>query len=346
MKRKILSALFVMFMLSSLALLAGCGGITYEMKASNRAQKYITDKYGFSADVTEVLLSGNSWLEFSWEAPLFAHVGMKHDGKDFTVLVPVRNDDPGFLCDNYEADIICADIENRVREQLKCDCAAFRIDYASSYGNHLLPRDIRSADDLKKSSDSKTVTVFAHDPDPKNAEVIDPSVYGENTNFSIVGWADTQLPEVPYGLIRDLPEQCGWNVSDIYFTQNDGSWAHIAFDRIAADNICLVMPSECGAVLEPAEGPENPGDVPVTQWYRIKSTGEGYGALYAAVGAAPDEEYCIEYEHKGKAYYMRMPHTDGADPAYELCSPRYCDGRGTEFVFRVVKRDFYGGEGS
>ena len=326
---------------SAAAAISGCAGPGYEFTAQSRAQRYIYEKYGFNAEVTDVLTAQNGWLDFSWEAPEFAHVRMKHNGTEFVVLVPIRDDDFSFLCDSYEENIICAEIEDYVRKQLSCEDLAIRIDYGNNYGNHLLPQDIRSAGDLKKSSQQKTITVFTRGLDTETVEKLDPDVYGENTNISLVEWQGAEFPEVPYGLIRELPSQCGWNVSSVHYTQNDGSWAEINFDRIVIGNICLVMPTECGISIEPADGPEEPDDIPVTDWYCIKGTGEGYGALYAAVGAAPDDEYCLEYEHKGKAYYQRMPHVDGYAPEYELCNHQYCSGKEDDFIFRVVKRDFY-----
>ena len=38
---------------------------------------------------------------------------------------------------------------------------------------------------------------------------------------------------------------------------------------------------------------------------------------------------------------MRMPHVNADGAEYELSSDRYCSGSGDEFVFRIVKRDFY-----
>lgn len=339
MKRKILLIILTIF---AAALLAGCGELSYEMKARSYAESYIKDKYGFDADITEVLTSGNGWLEFSWEAPEFAHVGMRYDGTDFVVLVPIRDYDSAMLCDSYEAGAICAEIEKYVRERLSCVSIAFRIDYGCPYGNHLLPKDIRSAEDLARSEDQKTISVFTHGLDPAGVEALDPAVFGGNTRFSVVEWEEEELPEVPYGLIRELPSQCGWNVNAVHYTDNDGSWKHMDYDRIVMGNVCLVMPSECNITMEPAEGPGTEEDVPVTDWYCIKGTGEGFGALYASVGAEPEEEYCVEYEFKGKPYYERMPHTDGDSPKYELYSHRYCSGAsGSDYTFRVVKRDFY-----
>lgn len=338
MKRKII---FFLLMLSVLAMLAGCAGIPHDVTARDRAQRYIKEKYGFSAEITNVYLAENSWLEFNWEAPAFAKVGMKHDGKEFEVLVTIRENDPSASCDNYESDMICAEIEDYVRSRLKCGDMAFRIDYGNGYGRNMLPKDIRCADDLKKSDKHKTISVFTHGLDPESAEALDLSVYGENTDLGIVEWRDETLPEVPYGTIKSLPMDCGWNISAIHYTDYDGSFEHIAFDRIAADNVCLVMPSECGISIEKTTGPGNEGDVPVTDWYRVTGNGEGSGALYAAVGAKPDDEYCIEHVFKGKSYYERIPHTAAGNAEYELCSHMYCSGEGYEYIFRIVKRDFY-----
>ena len=335
--------LFILFSFLSALLLGGCGGLTYEMKARVTAQTYIKDKYGFDADVTNVLLSENSWLEFSFEPPLFAHVRMEHGGTEFDVLVPIRDNENPMLCDNYERGRICAEIESYVRTKLRCDDMAVRADYGSNYGNHLLPMDIRSAEELKKSAEPKTVSVFAYGLDADSVDDIDTAVYGENTNFSVVEWDSEELPEVPYGLIREIPSQCGWNVSSLHCTDNRGNWEHKRFSRVSMGNVCLVMPEECNITMSLSDGPGEPDDIPVTEWYTIKGSGEGYGALYASAGAAPDEEYCVEYAHKGKAYYERMPHTDGDSPEYELYSHRYCSPENYEFTFRVVKRDFYGG---
>ena len=339
MKRIIL---FILLAFTALSFSAGCGKISYEMTARNRAESYVKEKYGFSADITAVLLAETGWLEFTWEAPQFAHVRMKHDGTEFDVLVPVRSSDDSWLCDNYEADRICTEIREYVKDELKCSNAAFRIDYGSSYGNHLLQKDIRSADDLKKSENAKTISVFAYGLDAENVKKLDPAKYGNNTNFSIVEWGDEKLPEVPYGLIRGLPKQCGWNVSAVHYTENDGSWSHMKFDRITAGNLRLVMPSECAVSMEPAEGIGEPDDVPVSDWYCIKGTGtiEGYGAVYADIDTDPDEEYCIEYMHDGKAYYMRISHTEAKNAEYELYSQIYSGKDGIDFTFRVVKRDY------
>ncbi len=339
MRRKIFSALFV---LCVTVFSAGCGiigGLSYEMTARDRAQRYVTEKYGFTADAERVILTENSWLEFTWEAPQSAHVLMKHGGREFTVLVPIREDDPEFICDNYEAEEICAEIRGYAESCLECDEIAVRADYGNPYGNHLLPKDIRSAGELKRSERDKIITVFAKGLDPASAENLDPSEYGTDTHFSIVEMRDGDLPEIPYGLIRELPAQCGWSVAAVHYTDNDGSWKHVAYDRTVLDNVCLVMPSECHAEIERAEGPGMPDDDPVTEWYRIRYHGEGYGALYADADMEQDEEFCIEYEHNGQAYYERMPHTGGDDPEYGLCSNRW-GSSGSEFVFRVVRRDY------
>ena len=61
MKRKILLIILTIF---AAALLAGCGELSYEMKARSYAESYIKDKYGFDADITEVLTSGTAGSNF------------------------------------------------------------------------------------------------------------------------------------------------------------------------------------------------------------------------------------------------------------------------------------------
>ena len=336
MKRK---TIFALIAVSALAVLAGCGRLPYELKAKDLAQRYVNKKYGFSADITKVSMTENGWLEFVWEAPLFAHVGMSYGGTEFTVLVPIRENDPDSICDNYEADIICGQIEEYVKEMLGCEELALRADYGNAYGTRLLPAGIRSAEDLRASKNAKNISVFVHGTQAEAAEKLDPGFLGENTNFSIVEWDGEEFPEIPYGLIRELPCRCGWGVNALHYTQNDGSWVHMGFDRFVTDNVCLVMPSACHITMEKSEGPDQSGDIPVTDWYSMSGSGEGYGAFYAAAGASAEEEYCIEYESGGKAYYERMPHTDGDDPVYELYCHRYCDGKDRIQLFRVVKRD-------
>ena len=338
MKRKII---FFLLVLSALTVLAGCAGISYDMTARDRAQRYIKEKYGFSAEITNVYLAENSWLEFNWEAPAFAKVGMKHDGKEFEVLVTIRENDPSASCDNYEADIISADIGSYVKSRLRYDDIAFRIDYGNGYGRCMLPIDIRSAEDLKKSDKDKIISVYTHGLDNESVDSIDTSAYGKNTRFGIVEWRESELPEVPYGMVNGLPAHCGWAVSAIHFTNSDGMWEHTGYDRITIDNVCLVMPAECGATMEKTDGPGEPDDVPVTDWYQIHVAGKGSGAVYAAVGAKPDDEYCIEYVYNGKAYYERIPHTDAENAEYELYSHRQSTDREYEYIFRIVKRDFY-----
>ena len=334
----------ILLSLLSLMILAGCGGGNYDKQARDRAQSYIKEKYGFTADIVKVSVSENSWLEFTWEAPEFARVRMKHDGKEFDVLVSIRENIPSVSCDNYESDKICADIENYVRTQLGCDDIAFRIDYGNNYGRNMLPKDIRSAEDLKKSDKTKSISVYTRGLDLKNVDRLDPAAYGEQTRFGIVVWEGGTLPEVPYGTITSLPQNCGWLVSSIHFTDNGGNWTHMEFDRIVKDNICLVMPKECEMTMEKTDGPGAPDDVPVTDWYSIKgnSDKEGSGVLYITAGAKRDDEYCIEYVHDGKAYYERLPHTGSEEKAdYELCAHMYYGGDGYNYVFRTVKRDFY-----
>ena len=78
----------------------------------------------------------------------------------------------------------------------------------------------------------------------------------------------------------------------------------------------------------------------MTDWYSITGTGEGYGRLYVSVTDRA-AEYCIEYPGTDKPRYERIPHLDNGGEEYELCSDRYCPGKGKATVFRIVKRDFY-----
>lgn len=321
-------------------LLAGCGSISHEFTARIRADQYIRDKYGFSAAVKQVVLSSNSWLEFSFEAPDIANIRMEHDGREFDVLVPIRSDDEALYADNYEQDAVCAEIERYIRDTLDCEKLTIRIDYGIYYGIHLLPKDIRSADDLIKSKNDKNIKVYTYGLDLSSAAKLDTSRYGERTYFGIADLLDAELPEPEYGVMNGLPVTGGWKVGMIIYTDSDGELKQTVFERTVIDNVCLVMPAECGAVLEKADGNGHPGDEPVTHWYSIHSTGEGYGILYTSVQER-SAEYCIEYMHNGEAYYMRMPHVDADGAEYELCSDRYCSGSDYEFVFRIVKRDFY-----
>lgn len=336
MKRRISFALFIIL---SIVMFAGCGFISNEMTARSRAESYIRDKYGFSASAKQVVLSDNSWLEFSFEAPSIANVRMEHDGREFDVLVPIRSDDKELYADNYEQDAICAEIEQYIRDTLDCEKLTIRIDYGVNYGRNLLPKDIRSADDLIKSRNDKMINVYTYGLDFGSAARLDPGRYGERTLFGIADLLDPELPEPEYGFINGLPVLGGWNVGGIIYTEN-GELKQTVYERTVTDNVCLVIPEECGAVLEKADGTGNPGDEPVTDWYSIRSTGEGYGMLYTSVQDR-SAEYCIEYMHDGKAYYMRMPHVDADGAEYELHSSRYCSGSGYDIVFRIVKRDFY-----
>ncbi len=336
MKRRIS---FVLFIIMAVMLLAGCGSISHELTARSRADMYIRDKYGFSAAVKQVVLSDNSWLEFSFEAPSFANVRMEYDGREFDVLVPIRSDDEVMYADNYEQDVICAEIERYIRDTLDCEKLTIRIDYGVYYGIHLLPKDIRSADDLIKSKNDKNIKVYTYGLDFGSVAKLDTTRYGERTYLGIADFLDPELPEPEYGVMRELPDSGGWNVGAIIYTEG-GELKQTLYERTVIDNVCLVMPAECGVVLEKSDGKGKPDDESVTDWYSMRGTGEGYGILYTSVQDC-SAEYCIEYIQGGEAYYMRMPHVNADGAEYELSSDRYCSGSGDEFVFRVVKRDFY-----
>ena len=178
---------FLAIAAAGLLTMTGCGERSAERKIKKAALRYIADKYGIKAEVTEVELRHVGELEGVWHKKDGGYASMTYQGRTFRAYVDVKNGD--YAVDNYRQADYDEQLTQYFSEQLRCD----DIFVMTTYGGTIrcgVPMEIKTFEDLTAKCENIEITVSVTGLDKDSVQNVDASLFGEKTRIRLMDWSD------------------------------------------------------------------------------------------------------------------------------------------------------------
>ena len=261
-------------------------------KAKNLANKYIKQKYGFTAKILNVHLDRPSWLEFRGKKPGGAYVRMEHDGVEFLVRVNFKSES----ADSYEINKIEGEAKEYFEQKLDAQKLAVRLEFIE---DHRLPnlatKNVRSFQDVIKSDKcSLAVAIYTYGLKEKSLNNIDIKELGNYAKIGISDWKVADFPTDHADIYSGLQEAYDRDLVYLnahYFIDKQGKVTaqHYNVEKITED-VSIVIPDDLKVRLEKLGQQPNFNEIkilktgsekkisqkPTTPWYRVRVLGGNY----------------------------------------------------------------------